>query len=412
MKIKKIGIFFVALILLAGSIAYIVGIKQKKTPDEVVKEISPVIGSIETFISSTGTILPKNRLEIKPPVNGRIEKILVKEGDEVKTGDILALMSSTERAALIDAARAKGEDALKYWEETYKPIPLLAPIDGEVIVETTQPGQTVTTSDPIVVLSDRLIVRAQVDETDIGKISLNKKAIITIDAYPDTKINSTVEHIYYESKTVNNVTIYEVDLIPEEIPKLLDALKTYHMAVGIRPLSQQTPHRALGNRIFIWVAERLSGHKIPDLTSGFRAIHKEYFMEFIHLLPNRYSSSTTLTLAMLKAGLFVGFVPISRVKFRMSGKSGIAPLRDGFRIVGLIFRAIMLFNPQIFFLPVSAVIFLTGLSLGAFQLLHLGGIRGITIIFVLTGILIFMFGLLADQIANIRLGAQKPETQN
>nr|MBU1328019.1 efflux RND transporter periplasmic adaptor subunit [Candidatus Omnitrophota bacterium] len=219
MKTKKIGIFFVALILLAGSIVYITGIKQRKSPDEVVKEISPAVGSIKTFISSTGTILPKNRLEIKPPVNGRIEKILVKEGDEVKTGDTLAWMSSTERAALIDAARAKGEDALKYWEETYKPIPLLAPIDGEVIVETTQPGQTVTASDPVIVLSDRLIVRAQVDETDIGKIALDKKAIISIDAYPDTKINSTVEHIYYESKTVNNVTIYEVDLIPEEIPK-------------------------------------------------------------------------------------------------------------------------------------------------------------------------------------------------
>lgn len=219
MKTKKMGIFLVVFIFLAGAIFYIVGIKQKKSPDEVVKEISPVIGSIKTFISSTGTILPKNRLEIKPPVNGRIEKILVKEGDEVKTGDTLAWMSSTERAALIDAARAKGEDALKYWEETYKPIPLLAPIDGEVIVETTQPGQTVTASDPVIVLSDRLIVRAQVDETDIGKIALDKKAIISIDAYPDTKINSTVEHIYYESKTVNNVTIYEVDLIPEEIPK-------------------------------------------------------------------------------------------------------------------------------------------------------------------------------------------------
>jgi len=219
MKTKKIGIFFVALILLTGSIFYITGIKQKKSPDEVVKEISPVIGSIKTFISSTGTILPKNRLEIKPPVNGRIEKILVKEGDEVKTGDTLAWMSSTERAALIDAARAKGEKALEYWEETYKPIPLLAPIDGEVIVEKIQPGQTVTASDPVIVLSDRLIVRAQVDETDIGRIALDKKAIISIDAYPDTKINSTVEHIYYESKTVNNVTIYEVDLVPEEIPK-------------------------------------------------------------------------------------------------------------------------------------------------------------------------------------------------
>jgi len=219
MKTKKIGIFFVILIILAGSIVYATRVRQKNPPDEVVKEARPTMGSIRTFISSTGTILPKNRLEIKPPVNGRIECILVKEGDDVKIGDILAWMSSTERAALLDAARGKGEQDFSYWETAYKPIPLIASIDGEVIVEKIQPGQTVTTSDPVVVLSDRLIVRAQVDETDIGKVSLNKKAIISIDAYPDTKINSIVEHIYYESKTVNNVTIYEVDLAPEEIPK-------------------------------------------------------------------------------------------------------------------------------------------------------------------------------------------------
>jgi macrolide-specific efflux system membrane fusion protein len=164
-------------------------------------------------------VLPKNRLEIKPPVNGRIETILVKEGEKVKVGEILAWMSSTDRAALIDAARGKGEEALKYWEETYKPIPLPAPIDAEVIVEKTQPGQTVTTADAVLVLSDRLIVRAQVDETDIGKITADMKALIGLDAYPDTRIKAVVDHIYYESKTVNNVTIYEVDLSPQEVPK-------------------------------------------------------------------------------------------------------------------------------------------------------------------------------------------------
>jgi macrolide-specific efflux system membrane fusion protein len=164
-------------------------------------------------------VLPKNRLEIKSPVNGRIESILVQEGDKVKVGQILAWMSSTERAALLDAARGQGEKALQYWQDTYKPIPLPAPIDGEVIVATTQPGQTVTTVDAVVVLSDHLIVRAQVDETDIGKITPDMKAIITLDAYPETKIKAAVEHIYYESKTVNNVTIYEVDLVPDEVPQ-------------------------------------------------------------------------------------------------------------------------------------------------------------------------------------------------
>jgi membrane fusion protein, macrolide-specific efflux system len=219
MRNKKLILFFAAVVILVVAIISLKYINQNKPSGEAVKEISPFIGSIRIFISCTGTILPKNRLEIKPPVNGRVDRILVQEGNKVKTGEIIAWMSSTERAALLDAARGKGEEALEYWEQTYKPIPLIATIDGEVIVAITQPGQTVTTSDPVLVLSDRLIVRAQVDETDIGKIRPDMKAIISIDAYPDTKINATVGHIYYESKTVNNVTIYEVDLIPEEVPQ-------------------------------------------------------------------------------------------------------------------------------------------------------------------------------------------------
>ncbi|MCX5710483.1 MAG: efflux RND transporter periplasmic adaptor subunit [Candidatus Omnitrophica bacterium] len=215
---KKKAIIILAVILgLAGFLFF----KFKHKPDsaDILKEISPTLGSIQVTISTTGTVLPKNRLEIKPPVGGRIESIMVKEGDSVKDGQVLAWMSSTERAALLDAAQGQGEEQVKYWQTAYKAIALLAPIDGEVIVATTQPGQTVTTSDAVVVLSDHLIVRAQVDETDIGKIKLNQKAAITLDAYPNAKINAVVEHIYYESETVNNVTIYKVDLICENAPE-------------------------------------------------------------------------------------------------------------------------------------------------------------------------------------------------
>ncbi len=218
MRKNKLKLFFILLVIFAVAGFAVTRLKLKKSSDEIAKEITPSIGTIRIIISCTGTVLPKNRLEVKPPVNGRIEKILVQEGDKVKTGQILAWMSSTERAALLDAARGKGEETLQYWEGVYKPIPLPAPIDAEVIVATTQPGQTVTTADAVVVLSDHLIVRAQVDETDIGKISNNMEAIITLDAYPDIKIQARVEHIYYESQTVNNVTIYPVDLIPQEVP--------------------------------------------------------------------------------------------------------------------------------------------------------------------------------------------------
>ena len=194
---------------------------------------------------------------------------------------------------------------------------------------------------------------------------------------------------------------------PEEIPKLLEKLRDHDMVVGIREMGKQLSYRAFGNRVFNWVGNKLSGHEIPDLTSGFRAIRKDSFMEFIHLLPNGYSSATTLTLAMFKAGLFVSFVPIDAMTIRKKGKSGIEPVSDGFKIVGLIIRIIMVFNPNKFFLPVGGGLLGFGLVFGLFQMVYVGGIRGTTIIFVLTGILILMFGLLADQISNVRFSLQK-----
>ncbi len=218
MRINKPVTFLVIAAVLAGTWVLFSAGRKEKNNDYELKEITPAVGPVKTYISCTGTVLPKNRLEIMPPVAGRIEAILVKEGDMVKSGQTLAMMSSTERAALLDAARGKGEESLKYWQEAYKPIPLLAPIDGQVIVATTQPGQTVTVSDAVVVLSDRLIVRAQVDETDIGKIALDTMAVVSLDAYPDVKIDAVVQHIYYESETSNNVTIYKVDLVPGSVP--------------------------------------------------------------------------------------------------------------------------------------------------------------------------------------------------
>ena len=215
---KKLIIILVLVAALIVSVFMVLKLKPKTDTDNTIKEVMVTRGTIQTIISTTGTVLPKNRLEVRPPVGGRIESILVKEGQKVKAGDTLAWMSSTERAALLDAARGQGEKKLKYWQETYKPIALLAPIDAEVIVATTQPGQTVTTVDAVIVLSDALIARAQVDETDIRKVKLGQKAQILLDAFPDVKINALVEHMYYESQTVNNVTIYAVDLVPESIP--------------------------------------------------------------------------------------------------------------------------------------------------------------------------------------------------
>jgi macrolide-specific efflux system membrane fusion protein len=234
MKNKKTKITVIILTLVLLSAAWYVSRKNKSSTTVPTKEISPFYGEIHNYVSSTGTVLPQNRLEVKPSINGRVEQILVAEGDSVRKGQTLAWMSSTERAALLDAARAQGPEAVKYWQEAYKATPLIAPISGEVIVKSVEPGQTVTMADPVVVLSDRLIVKGQFDETDIGKIKLGQPVKISLDAYPDIKANGQIDHISYESTLVSNVNIYEVDILPVKTPPVFRSGMSANVSVLVQ----------------------------------------------------------------------------------------------------------------------------------------------------------------------------------
>lgn len=176
---------------------------------------------IEKMIQATGVVSPRNRLELKPPVGGRIEEVFVEEGQHVRKSDAVARMSSTERAALLDAARARGDATLRKWEDAYKATTLLAPLDGTIIARNIEPGQTVTAADAVMVLSDRLIISARVDETDIGLIAEGQAARIVLDAYRGRTVSGVVRRIAYDAVTVNNVTIYTVDIEPAEIPKFM-----------------------------------------------------------------------------------------------------------------------------------------------------------------------------------------------
>lgn len=172
-------------------------------------------GPVTITVSSTGIVTPENRVEIKPSISGRIEKVVVREGDRVRKGQIIAWMSSTERSTLLDLARSKGAAEVAHWEDLYKPTPLTAPITGTVISRLIEPGQTVSPQEAILVLADRLMVKAQVDETDIGKIHVGQAAMFGLDAYPDKRFRARVSQIAYEAQTVSNVTIYDVRVIPE-----------------------------------------------------------------------------------------------------------------------------------------------------------------------------------------------------
>ncbi len=185
------------------------------------RELKVSRGNIRMTILSTGTVQPENRLEIKPPIAGRVEQVLVKEGQKVQKGQILAWMSSTERAAMLDAARSKGEEELKRWEEMYRPTPVMAPINGTIILRNVESGQTFTNTDSILVMSDRLTVKAQVDETDIAQIKLKQVAEMALDAYPNERISAKVDQIAFDAKTVNNVTTYVVDVLPDQTPAFM-----------------------------------------------------------------------------------------------------------------------------------------------------------------------------------------------
>jgi len=186
--------------------------------------------SIRLSITTTGQVTPRNRVEIKPPISGRIDRVLVEEGQRVKKGQVLAYMSSTERAVILDSVQSEGAQSVKKWETLYKATPVVAPISGFVINRSTQPGQSVSVSDPIVVLADTFIVKAYVDETDLSRIKMGQRASIELDAFPESKLKSTVTHIAYEAQQVNNVTIYLVDVEPQ----FLDSSMPLRSGMGCR----------------------------------------------------------------------------------------------------------------------------------------------------------------------------------
>lgn len=236
--------------------------------EEVLKTVKVEIGNIKAQISTTGIVMPRNRLEIKPPVAGRIESVLIQEGMSVRKSQILAYMSSSDRAALLDAARAKGEEELKYWLDVYKPAPIIAPLNGFIIKRNVEPGQTVTGQDAVLVMADRLVVQAQVDETDIGQIKAGQRVDVELDAYQGKKVSGRVEQIAYESKTINNVNIYEVDISVDRVPLFFRA----GMSTTVDFILEEKENvltlpldaiRKIGNKSYVFIRDEKDGKVNP-----------------------------------------------------------------------------------------------------------------------------------------------------
>lgn len=188
---------------------------------------------------------------------------------------------------------------------------------------------------------------------------------------------------------------------PRDIKKLIQYIGEYDMVVGARTKkSKISLLRRPGKKVLSITANYLGGMKIPDLNSGFRALKKSVAMEFMHILPNTFSFSTTITLALINSGYNVKYVPIE-ARERV-GTSKIKPFRDGFNFIMLIIRTIILFNPLKVFLPISIILFLMGFSYLSYELvLHLN-VPDSAILLIVSSIFIFFFGLLADQISSLR----------
>lgn len=190
---------------------------------------------------------------------------------------------------------------------------------------------------------------------------------------------------------------------PEDIERVLEPIGEYDLVVGARTRDSESARiRDFGNFIFNRLATYLSGREIPDLTSGFRAMKRDHIMEFIHLLPNLYSYPTTSTLAFIKAGYNVRFVPIRARKG--TGRSNTKILRDGVRAIVIILRMITLFAPMKIFLPASVLLFLSGVIYGLVNIFVFGinRIPNGSVLLILSSLFIFLFGLISEQIAAMR----------
>jgi len=190
---------------------------------------------------------------------------------------------------------------------------------------------------------------------------------------------------------------------PEDIGRLLENIPEFDMVVGARSIkSQASIGRALGNKLYNWFASYVAKFTIKDLTSGFRAVKSDIAKNFLYLLPNTYSYPTTLTLGILRNGRSVKYIPITVIKRKM-GKSKLSVIKDGVRFFMIITRICTLYSPLRVFLPVSFSMFLTGFGWYIYTYLAFNRFTNMSAFLFITSVLIFMMGLISEQICQMRI---------
>jgi glycosyltransferase involved in cell wall biosynthesis len=197
---------------------------------------------------------------------------------------------------------------------------------------------------------------------------------------------------------------------PEDISKLLAEAAKYHMVVGARAKGSKLRfHRYAANLVYNLLASYVTRFRVQDLTSGFRVLSRHEAHRFIDLLPNTFSYPTTLTLAFLRSGLTVKYVPIKTL-YR-AGQSKISLVTDGIRFLLIITKIATLFSPFRVFLPVSIFFFLAGMSNYLYTYLTQGRFTNMSVFMLTTAVIIFMLGLVSEQIALLRMERRPPATR-
>jgi len=188
---------------------------------------------------------------------------------------------------------------------------------------------------------------------------------------------------------------------PADIARLLAEKDRYDMVVGARSKgSQRSLHRTLANRLYNGLASYVTRVKIADLTSGFRLMKRETAMKFLYLLPNGFSYPTTITMAYLRSGRTVKYVPIITAKRK--GKSKIKLLSDGTKFVMIISKVAVLFSPFRVFMPTSLFCFLVGFLYYIYTFVTSGRFTNMSALLFSTSVIVFMMGLVSEQISQMR----------
>jgi glycosyltransferase involved in cell wall biosynthesis len=188
---------------------------------------------------------------------------------------------------------------------------------------------------------------------------------------------------------------------PDDVARLLAKLdEGYDMAVGARAFgSQANVQRAVANAAYNRVASWMTGFRIDDLTSGFRAVRAEKFRRFLYLLPNGFSYPTTITMAFFRSAFPVAYVPIATR--RREGTSNISVLKDGLRFFVIILKIGALFSPMRLFFPVSLIFFGLGIAYYSYTYFAFGRFTNMTALLFIAAMLSFLIGIVSEQVSSL-----------